>query len=97
MVDASRTRNAWGSVGGVPRRQRGLYSLSESCAALLDATACGVLLMDSAGDLELTAATDLDIRALEAFEATARQGPCFDAYRSGETIVRRDIRECHDR
>lgn len=71
--------------------QEFLYSLSESCAELVDATACGVLLMDPGGHVELTAATDLDMHTLEAFEGTAHQGPSFDAYSRGETVTDGDI------
>lgn len=74
-----------------------LYALSESCVELLEATACGVLLMDAPGELELAAATSLDMRTLQVFQGTARQGPCFDAYARGESVVERDIRACRGR
>lgn len=64
---------------------------------LFEVDAVGVMLEGPDGSLQLTAASTDASAALDLFEAQARQGPCFDAYLSGERIVDADLTAVGDR
>jgi len=64
---------------------------------LVDARACGVLLADHRGRLQLMAASDERTEMLELFQAQAREGPCQDCYRQGHAVVNTDLRHAQDR
>lgn len=74
-----------------------LSLLCERAHELFDVEAVGVLLEAPDGTLRLTAASTDASAALDLFEAQARQGPCFDAYRSGEQLVDADLATEADR
>lgn len=59
--------------------------------ALFEVEAVGVMLEAPDGTLRLTAASTNGSASLDLFEAQAREGPCFDAYRLGEQIVDLDL------
>lgn len=62
-----------------------LTGLAGRCVTLLGASAAGVMLASPAGSLGLVASSSEAMRLLELFELQAQEGPCVDAYRSGET------------
>lgn len=64
---------------------------------LFEVEAVGVMLEAPDGTLRLTAASTNDSASLDLFEAQAREGPCFDAYRSGEQIVDAHLTAVGDR
>lgn len=64
-----------------------LQRLTYRCADLVDASAVGVLLIDAHGDLKLAAASTADMHALELFEMQQREGPCYEAFQSGEQVI----------
>lgn len=64
--------------------------LERSCA-VVDAAAGGVMLDNGHGALEVMAATEERARLLELFEIQGREGPCLDAFRSGERVVADDL------
>ena len=66
-----------------------LHLLTTRCTELLDVTAAGVLLADSAGDLRVLAASNEQVRLVELFQLQNDQGPCLDCYRSGVAVVKR--------
>ncbi len=68
-----------------------LHLLCQRAHELFDVQAAGVLLEAPDGALRLTAASTDESAALDLFEAQARQGPCFDAYETGEQIVDADL------
>lgn len=68
-----------------------LHRLTVRCAELVQAKAVGVLLAGAKGGLQLVAASTHDMHALELFEIQQRQGPCYDAYTSGQQIVADDL------
>lgn len=74
-----------------------LHLLCQRAHELFDVQAAGVLLEDSDGALRLTAASTDESAALDLFEAQARQGPCFEAYETGEQIVDADLTAVGDR
>jgi GAF domain-containing protein len=62
-----------------------LTGLANRCVALLGASAAAVVLASPpGGGLRLVAASDETMRTLELFELHAQEGPCLDAFRTGE-------------
>lgn len=70
-----------------------LRVLLERCGRLLDITTGGVMLESPAGDLQLAVALSAEMEALEQAEIDNRQGPCHEAYRTGECVVIDDLRD----
>jgi GAF domain-containing protein len=68
-----------------------LYLLCDRAVELLDADAAGVLLLDSAGGLEVAASSSSDLHDLEKLEAHAHEGPCVEALRSGARVDATDL------
>lgn len=74
-----------------------LYLLCDRCVEVLDVTSAGVLLTDDTGQLRLAAASDERVRTMKLFELQQAEGPCLEAYRSGEQIVVDDLIGTEDR
>jgi GAF domain-containing protein len=64
-----------------------LERVVQRCARLLGADAVGVLLTDASGELALAAASSKQMQAVELFQVQQSQGPCWDAYQSGEQVI----------
>jgi GAF domain-containing protein len=63
-----------------------LTGLADRCVSLLGVSAAGVMLAAPAGDLNLVASSSEAMRLLELFELQAQEGPCLDAFRTGEAV-----------
>lgn len=63
-----------------------LTGLASRCVELLDISAAGVMVATLRGDVRLVASSSEAMRILELFELQAEEGPCLDAYRSGEPV-----------
>ena len=63
-----------------------LGRLSVRCTDLLGVAACGVLLADHHGVLNAVAASTEETRLLELSQLQDSEGPCLDAYRTGEAV-----------
>jgi GAF domain-containing protein len=63
-----------------------LTGLADRCVHLLDVAAAGVMLASPEGELRLVASSSEAMRVLEVFELQAKEGPCLDAYRTGERV-----------
>lgn len=63
-----------------------LTTLTERCVELTRSTEVGIVLADDAGDLQVMASSSERAHVLELYEIQNREGPCFDAYRSGEQV-----------
>lgn len=63
-----------------------LTALATRCVALLGVTAAGVMLASPGGDLRVVASSSEAMRVLELFELQAKEGPCLDAFRTGEPV-----------
>ena len=63
-----------------------LTGLTNRCVTLLGASAAGVMLAAPAGGLRLVASSSEAMRLLELFELQAQEGPCLDAFRTGESV-----------
>lgn len=68
-----------------------LGSLTETCAALLDVAAAGLLLADRRGMLHVLAASSERAADLEAFQVQRMQGPCHDCYSDGRPVLVADV------
>jgi GAF domain-containing protein len=74
-----------------------LHMLTVRTAGLVGSSAVGLLLADQRGHLRFMAASDEKTRILEIFQVQISEGPCFDAYRSGEPVINADLREAAGR
>src|SRR6201981_1125098 len=63
-----------------------LTGVADRCVSLLGASAAGVMLASPAGSLGLVASSSEAMRLLELFELQAEEGPCLDAFRTGEAV-----------
>jgi GAF domain-containing protein len=63
-----------------------LHGLSADSVEILRAAAAGVMLADGRGGMRLIASSDERMRLLELFELQGAQGPCLDAYSSGQSV-----------
>ena len=74
-----------------------LGTLAQRVVELLDLSACGVLLADHHGDLNLLAASSEETRLLELFQLQNSQGPCLECYRSGNSVQSDDLTAARSR
>lgn len=63
-----------------------LHRLAGYCVSLLGASAAGLLLSDQKGGLQVMASSDERTRLLELLQLQADEGPCLEAYRSGQLV-----------
>src|SRR6266536_2221954 len=63
-----------------------LTGLADRCVHLLGVSAAGVMLASPAGGLGRVASSSEAMRLLELFELQQQEGPCLDAFRTGERV-----------
>lgn len=68
-----------------------LQTLVESCTALFDVIAAGVLLVDVQGELEVVASSGEANRIVGVLQLAARAGPCIECVESGRVVAQSDI------
>src|SRR5947207_6490344 len=68
-----------------------LTGLADRCVNLLGVSAAGVMLASPAGSLGLVASSSEAMRLLELFELQAQEGPCLDAFRTGEPVQHENL------
>jgi len=68
-----------------------LHYLVARCTQLIDVDEAGVMLADPHGQLHPVAASTEQVHFLELFEIQNHDGPCLDAYRTGETVGADDL------
>ena len=68
-----------------------LTLVTDRCVDVLDVSAAGLMLVSPEGDLRVVAFTSEAVRIVELFELQSKEGPCVDAYRSGQSIVNQDL------
>src|SRR4051812_36584029 len=69
-----------------------LTLLTDRCVEVLEVTAAGLMLAGpGGGDLRVVAASSEAMRLLELFELQGEEGPCFDCYRTGESVLNQDL------
>jgi hypothetical protein len=64
-----------------------LTMLSDRCVELLGAAATGIMLANASGNLQVMAASSEDANLLELFQIQNEEGPCLDAFRSGQPVA----------
>jgi transcriptional regulator with GAF, ATPase, and Fis domain len=74
-----------------------LDRLAARCTELLGVAACGILLADHQGLLNLVGASTEQTRLLELAQAQNAEGPCLDCYRSGHAVQCADLAEFESR
>lgn len=74
-----------------------LVLLADRCVEALDVEAAGIMLAGPAGQLRVMASSSEAMHFLEQFEVQTEEGPCFDAYRTGQAVVNQDLDEGSDR
>jgi GAF domain-containing protein len=67
-----------------------LQTLVDRTVQLVDADAGGIMLADQRGGLEVLAASSHTTRLVELFELQHDEGPCLDAFRTGEQVTKTD-------
>ncbi len=68
-----------------------LTVLADQCVNLFGVSAAGVMLASPEGSLGLVASSSEAMRLLELFELQAEEGPCLDAFRTGERVEHEDL------
>src|SRR5881394_1794837 len=68
-----------------------LTGVADRCVSLLGVSAAGVMLASPAGSLGLVASSSETMRLLELFELQAQEGPCLDAFRTGEPVEHENL------
>jgi transcriptional regulator with GAF, ATPase, and Fis domain len=63
-----------------------LQSLSADSVEIIGAEAASVMLANANGELRLVASSEERMRLLELFEIQSAQGPCLDAFGSGQAV-----------
>jgi transcriptional regulator with GAF, ATPase, and Fis domain len=74
-----------------------LTVLSDGCIELDLADAAGILLADEDRNLRLMAASSERARLLELFQLQNHEGPCLEAYSTGQAVTHTDLRTAGDR
>jgi GAF domain-containing protein len=67
------------------------------CVEILDAAATGILLADTNGQLRVIGASNEQARLLELFQLQNDEGPCMEAFSSGQSVITTDLRGTIDR
>ncbi|BEL05584.1 GAF and ANTAR domain-containing protein [Actinoplanes sichuanensis] len=68
-----------------------LHMLTDRARSLVDAAAAGLMLADERGRLEFMAGSDENVRLIELFQLQNDQGPCLEAYRTGQPVINIDL------
>src|SRR5260370_42431997 len=68
-----------------------LTGVAHRCVSLLGVSAAGVMLASPAGTLGLVASSSEAMRLLELFELQTQEGPCLDAFRTGEPVQHENL------
>jgi len=63
-----------------------LQSLSADSVEIIGAEAASVMLVNARGELRLVASSEERMRLLELFEIQSAQGPCLDAFDTGQAV-----------
>jgi hypothetical protein len=74
-----------------------LQLVTNRTAALIGDSDVGLLLTDQRGRLQFVAASNEGVKRLELFQVQNHEGPCLDAFRSGQAVVNADLQEANDR
>jgi GAF domain-containing protein len=68
-----------------------LTGVADRCVNLLGVSAAGVMLASPGGTLGLVASSSEAMRLLELFELQEQEGPCLDAFRTGQRVEHENL------
>jgi GAF domain-containing protein len=68
-----------------------LHMLTERATDLVGAAATGLVMADARGRLEFMAASDENAKVLELFQLQNEEGPCLEAFLSGQPVINVDL------
>ncbi|MEU4626204.1 GAF and ANTAR domain-containing protein [Actinoplanes sp. NPDC023801] len=74
-----------------------LHMLTDRTASLVGAAAVGLLLADKDGRLEFMAGSDENVKLLELFQLQTHEGPCLEAFRTGQPVINVNLGEAANR
>ena len=74
-----------------------LYRLTTNTSELTGGRSAGLLLVDHPGELRFIAGSDERVELLELLQVDAKEGPCFDCFSQGVTVVDTDLPEASHR
>jgi transcriptional regulator with GAF, ATPase, and Fis domain len=74
-----------------------LHYLIERCTDLIAVDEVGVMLASPSGHLQPVAASTERIRLLELFELQNQDGPCLDAFQTGDAVTAPDLEDERER
>jgi GAF domain-containing protein len=74
-----------------------MHMLVDRARSLVDAAAAGLMLADEHGRLEFLAGSDENVRLVELFQLQNDQGPCLEAFRTGQSVINVDLASATDR
>ncbi|MEU4419904.1 GAF and ANTAR domain-containing protein [Actinoplanes sp. NPDC024001] len=74
-----------------------LHMLTDRARSLVDAAAAGLMLADERGRLAFMAGSDENVRLVELFQLQNDQGPCLEAFRTGQPVINVDLAAATDR
>jgi len=74
-----------------------LQTLVDTCRDLLDASAAGIMLADSTGELAVVASTSEKSRLVEMMQLSSGFGPCVECFRTGTSVTVSDVDDLGDR
>ncbi|RST06661.1 ANTAR domain-containing protein [Streptomyces sp. WAC07149] len=74
-----------------------LRRLADHCVRLTSMDAAGVMLVSARGRLQSAVVTEERVEITEMFQAQADEGPCIDAYATGEPVHADDLTSHEDR
>ncbi|GIF01318.1 GAF and ANTAR domain-containing protein [Paractinoplanes rishiriensis] len=74
-----------------------LHMLTDRTASLVGAAAVGLVLADKDGRLEFMAGSDENVKLLELFQLQTNEGPCLEAFRTGQPVINVNLGEAATR
>lgn len=74
-----------------------LMMVTQRTAELIGGADVGLLLADGRGHMQFMAASNEDAKRLELFQVQVDEGPCLDAFQSGQPVVNADLNDAADR
>ncbi|GLY98451.1 GAF and ANTAR domain-containing protein [Actinoplanes sp. NBRC 103695] len=74
-----------------------LHMLTDRTADLVGAAAVGLVLADKGGRLEFMAGSNENVKLLELFQLQTREGPCLEAFRTGQPVINVNLEQAAPR
>ncbi len=97
MVDDAALRNATRDyarrIADTYDLGHALYSVTDHSLQILGCDGAGVSVADPEGRLRFITATEQSVVRIEEEQAVAQEGPCFEAYESGQVVVTGDLEQ----